>query len=422
MKEHCKIKEIDIKGSFKIELFDAETGEKCTEVSDNNFIAYGLKELLKNSQKNNIATFNPFNQSMDGYTNSLITHLILSTCTHAENQEKDCTLSGDVVGRGIMNGYTGPDLSIGTLRTDMTIRTEEFIRFVWDFANDRANGTINSIQLANSSFYIPKYSTNWFKSIPLSKFPMLDLFPRQYSRITEGGGYYWCNNNSNLLWMVDKETKQELAQFTLPSVPSSAIYYHNGIIWYSSDWSLYAYNISNGQSKSFSILQNRSINVSFKDNKAYFFGGTTFRIFELDYDAPIVSTPFILNTVLKSTGYCDNDRLFLYDNEIYSLYDKPDPLNNNVNRLALVKFNGSDSFDIVHFVKFLNTPFTIYGTINGIYYTIQGGVIRLVPPELLVNPDTMGLGPILTRRLLSNPIVKDSTKTMRITYQLNFPS
>ena len=89
MKEHCKIKELDIKGSFKIELFDAETGEKCTEVSDNNFIAYGLKELLKNSQKNNIATFNAFNHSIYGNVSSLITHLILSTCTHAENQEKD---------------------------------------------------------------------------------------------------------------------------------------------------------------------------------------------------------------------------------------------------------------------------------------------------------------------------------------------
>lgn len=57
MKEHCKIKELDIKGSFKIELFDAATGEKCTEVSDNNFIAYGLKEMLKNTRKNNIANF-----------------------------------------------------------------------------------------------------------------------------------------------------------------------------------------------------------------------------------------------------------------------------------------------------------------------------------------------------------------------------
>lgn len=418
MKEHCKITDLDIKGSFKIELFDSATGEKCTEVSDNNFIAYGLKEMLKNIQKNNIATFTPFNQSMDGYTNSLITHLILSTCTHAENQEKDCTLSGNVVGRGTMSNYTGPDLSIGTLRTDMTIRTEEFIRFVWDFANDRANGTINSIQLANSFFNNPKYDTSWFRNIPLSKFPMLDVFPKPYSRITEGGGYYWCGIGSNLLWMVDKETKQELAQFTLPAIPSSAIYYHNGIIWFSNGLALYAYKISNGQSKSFCS----SIDVSFKGNKAYFFGGATFRIFELDYDAPTVNTPFILNTVLKSTGYCDNTRLFLYNNEIYSFYNKQDPLNNNVSRLALVKFNGSDSFDIVHFTKFLNTPFSIFGTINDNYYTIQSGVIRLIPPELLVNPDTIGMGPILTRRLLSSPIIKDSTKTMRITYQLNFPS
>lgn len=422
MKESCKIKELDIKGSFKIELFDAETGEKCTEVSDNNFIAYGLKEILKNSQKNNIASFNAFNQSIDSYFSQLINYLILSTCTHTENQEKDCTLSGDVVGRGTMNSYTGPDLSTGSLRGDMTIRTEEFIRFVWDFANDRANGTINSIQLANSLFSDQKYGTDWFRNIPLSKFPMLDFFPRQYSRITEGGGYYWCGIGSNLLWMVDKETKQELAQFTLPAIPSSAIYYHDGIIWFSNSWSLYAYKISNGQSKSFSILPSSNIDVSFKDNKAYFFGNTSFRIFELDYDAPTDGTPFILNTVLQSTGRCDNSRLFLYNNEIYSFYGKQDPLNNNVNRLALIKFNGSDSFDIVHFTNFLSTPFTIYGTINGNYYTIQSGVIRLIPPELLVNPDTMGMGPILTRRLLSNPIVKDSTKTMRITYQLNFPS
>ena len=161
--------------------------------------------------------------------------------------------------------------------------------------------------------------------------------------------------------------------------------------------------------------------MSFKDNKAYFFGNTSFRIFELDYDAPTYNTTFILNTVLKSTGYCDVSRLFLYNNEIYSFYNKQDPLNNNVSRLAIVKFNGSDSFDIVHFTNFLSTPFRIYGTINGNYYTIQSGVIRLIPLELLVNPDTMGMGPILTRRLLSNPIVKDSTKTMRITYQLNFP-
>lgn len=45
---------------------------------------------------------------MDSYTNALISHLILSTCTHAENQEKDCTLSGNVVGRGTMSNYTGP--------------------------------------------------------------------------------------------------------------------------------------------------------------------------------------------------------------------------------------------------------------------------------------------------------------------------
>lgn len=422
MKEHCKIKELDIKGSFKIELFDAATGEKCTEVSDNNFIAYGLKEMLKNTQKNNIANFSAFNYSMDSYTNALISHLILSTCTHAENQEKDCTLSGNVVGRGTMSNYTGPDLSIGTLRTDMTIRTEEFIRFVWDFANDRANGTINSIQLASSAFSNPKYDTGWFKNIPLSRFPMLDVFPKQYSRITEGGGYYWCNVGTNLLWMVDKETKQELAQFTLPAVPASAIYYHDGIIWYPSGWELYAYKISNGQSKSFSILPTSSTPVLFKDNKAYTFGYNSLRIFELDYNAPTNNTPLILNTVLKPSGYCDNTRLFLYNNEIYSFYNKQDPLNNNVSRLALVKFNGSDSFDIVHFTKFLNTPFSIFGTINDNYYTIQSGVIRLIPPELLVNPDTMGMGPILTRRLLSNPIVKDSTKTMRITYQLNFPS
>jgi hypothetical protein len=176
-----------------------------------------------------------------------------------------------VIGWATINAaYSGADLKGGTISTTLSRGHDGAAKFVWEFANDRANGTFRSICLVRTTGITD--ADKYTKLLPKTTF-VAGGFARAYSMLTEGGGYYWGGIGSNLVWKIDKTTLQEIAQYTLPNTPAYvSIMYDSGYIYFWYSQKFYRYNVSTGVTETSAAISNR-LDVYGENSSAHIYNG-----------------------------------------------------------------------------------------------------------------------------------------------------
>lgn len=141
-----------IKGKATIQLFDGVTGKKVHEQDDKNFLTNAITNLLNpdfdiknintNIQKNIWTSCLPF-------YNKLLRGILLFD--DVLPNDPNCIIAPshiNLLGHAASE-YSGTDLYKGTYNTNESGSIENGWRHVFDFATDKANGTIKSIALTS---------------------------------------------------------------------------------------------------------------------------------------------------------------------------------------------------------------------------------------------------------------------------------
>lgn len=245
-----------LSGHVTVELID-DSGDVVHREEGHNFISIGGYEALKRVMRGALSGKCP-NASVESkdcaprcgplnIDNAFFSMMILTDDTSAESPTTEQTWSGNVIGWGTASLYSGADLKGGTISTTLSRAHNNGAKFVWEFANDRANGTFRSISLVRTTGLTD--ASRFQRPMPQMEF-VAGGFARAYTQITEGDGFYWGSIDSNLLWKIDKTTLQEVAQYTLPTSPQyGGIVYNSGYIYW---WNnspvakFYRYDVATG--------------------------------------------------------------------------------------------------------------------------------------------------------------------------------
>ena len=271
-----------LSGHVTVELIDND-GNVAHREEGHNFIALGGYEVLKrvmrgalcskcpNTSKQVVNTAPNSVSYSNSVNNPFFTMVLLTDDTSAESPSTEETWAGNVIGWATINSaYSGADLKGGTISTTLSRGHDGSAKFVWEFANDRANGTFRSICLVRTSGYTD--ADKYTRLQPKTTF-VAGGFARAYNLITEGDGYYWGSIGTNLVWKINKTTLQEIAQYTLPNTPSYvSIMYDSGYIYFWYSQRFYRYNVSTGVTDTSASISNR-LDVYGESSSSHIFNG-----------------------------------------------------------------------------------------------------------------------------------------------------
>ena len=150
-----------LQGKTKIELFETRPGGGYFKVEDSNMVTNACYNLFNPSSTVQSLQDTPFNPRK-------IHNPILKRCFgglllfgNPLTEDKNLIMPGQNVNIGHAGlPYTGADPYIGTLNQTESkeINGGKGYRFVWDFATDKANGTIRSVALTSATGGMTGYS------------------------------------------------------------------------------------------------------------------------------------------------------------------------------------------------------------------------------------------------------------------------
>lgn len=141
-----------LKGKSTIQLFDSATGKKVHEQEDSNLVTNALNNII-NANYNITSAGSNLNwriwQAATPIYKKLLGGILLFDSTLAEDKDcviapKDINLIGNAGGT-----YAGTNTYRGSYNINESGAIESGWRHVWDFATDKANGTIKSLSLTS---------------------------------------------------------------------------------------------------------------------------------------------------------------------------------------------------------------------------------------------------------------------------------
>lgn len=421
---------VPLKGTIKIEMFDAITQKKLDEMEVENFITLGGYDYLRRLQRffiqygctnysgeyQGVASEQifPYN-SLSGF----FKYLLLTADDRPENPNFDSSIDYEIIGWGPKVQYTGADLKGGTLNIALSHATEDYALFVWDFANDRANGTFRTVALAE---HAQRHTLSLPRTLHVGQ------TTRSYMYIAEGGGYFWGNIGSNLIWAIDKTTMQEVAQYTLAHAPQT-ITYDSGYIYYTTSNTIYRYRIATG-------VTDPAVNAAFMpsnyivivDGWLYLFSATQVQRFPVSNFVTVAGqTRAFAGAVIPSNF----NYFFKYNGDVYAFASKGTApiFMDGAMKCFRLNFGSSNAewiyVDEVKWRPDFSRLFTdeagtqIFGLRNTGGAEPAGPPVRVQGLKRVPAFITPGMGPYLTRKLLPSPVTKSSAKSMRITYRID---
>ena len=140
------------KGKTKIELFDGITGKKTDEYKDQNMVTNAIKNMLGSIGSHSLISGVDCAQWMNYQTPLYPTYLRGILLWDSEIQEEPDNIFAPpgvkCVGHA-GSAYSGTRVTRGTLNANETAVLPNGVKIVWDFATDKANGTIKSISLTS---------------------------------------------------------------------------------------------------------------------------------------------------------------------------------------------------------------------------------------------------------------------------------
>lgn len=171
MKEIVNLPEITKpKGKITLELIDSETGEVVEKVEKNNFISKGTEWVYAHKMKELFQSgMHTHGTGTTTSVNHLFETMLLTDADHKEDKENEWLVKGHVVGEAntrrntVLPGDTG-----GLLVTDESFVRPDHVRYVFNFSNDSANGTISSVYFKPAELLLSNYNHSLFDTIKYS--------------------------------------------------------------------------------------------------------------------------------------------------------------------------------------------------------------------------------------------------------------
>ena len=150
MIEKVNFAPLEPKGLIKVELF--EGNKKVDEVNTHNFIAKAvLTDIFKMAMKS-LFTQNRKTGGRKIYDdiNDIFKCMHLTDATHAEDPENEWLVQGNEIGYALSDAtYVGSDVLRGSYNEVESFTTGKKVRMVFDFPTHVANGTFRSIYFSN---------------------------------------------------------------------------------------------------------------------------------------------------------------------------------------------------------------------------------------------------------------------------------
>ncbi len=140
-------------GRTKIELFDAQSGEKVYEQTDENMVTVALQRLLdlpaELTVMDNVSSRNCLPDLSMPFLNKALSGIWVFSKALPENAEYISPSTDDIKAlEGFAGGeYSSANTKRGTLNTNESGAIDNGYRYVWDFATDKSNSVIKCVSL-----------------------------------------------------------------------------------------------------------------------------------------------------------------------------------------------------------------------------------------------------------------------------------
>lgn len=367
-----------MKGNIKIELFDAATGEKEKDFKDTNFIAIGLKSLIRESAFNSIMRYkagysiNEFNSS-----ESVLDNLFLTYSDSAGDPENDFHAAGNVVGQAdLANGtFQGP--TAGIVNNAESGYIGDKLKLVIDFATDKGNGTFNNIYTGGNTIFPEK------KGYMRSDLSFVII-------LQDGEFYYTVEKDGKTI--SKRDGNLNVLESRVISEGAHALTIHQGFLYLK-------------DSSSWSYTNIKKINLSDFLNSEI----TT-------HKKPKADTGNFFST--GESLYCLNQQgteLFkVTEVDNIMTAEKEANINGSSYKNSIFYRNGAliDDTDILD----------LEGNVRRRYFTgfigfYKNFAVRFTNNKFYIQP----CGQIGSRSILSEPVTKTDKQTMKITYEFTLP-
>lgn len=438
--ENENVMMLKLKGHAKVELFDAKTGElQEVQEGDNVITSYGVK-AFKDQMQQALAIGIPNVVSPSGVVgdNSLYYQLIKSLFTtdnDAVPTVDDATILGNIVGWAPVTMVSAVDLKRGIMNQVESISSNGKLKFVFDFASDRGNGTHKSVWLSDMRLTATTTNRNLASTIKPNGAVAL---PVSVSFVIDGGDYYYAPNGyaGGTTTSIYKLSKVDLSLVETIVLPRSAtgagngrLGYWNDHLYYHSSTTLYKYNLTSRTEVATASPTNiaNSNAWAILSNQLYYTNGTTCYRFDVENmvantskTSPMISAGsnmFVVNNMLVGQ---DINAFVEYDfinntfttNTIWLYRDTGEVLCNRNGEFAYVYPALNGGF-------FLNNKF--YLTLTNSYYYVNSSNSYTTAKALVMHEcdTTLKVRDVIAHKLLDSPVTKTSAQTMKITYEIN---
>lgn len=138
-------------GHTKIELHNVKTGEKKV-VEHDNYMTNWLRDVLTpDIYGKNILATNIFTNRPDFSKAMLFGGVVLFEDELSAGDADDYLfpLNNKMIAHGCNEAYAGSDLTMGSFNSGLSVISDDEATFIWDFTQERGNGTISALGLTN---------------------------------------------------------------------------------------------------------------------------------------------------------------------------------------------------------------------------------------------------------------------------------
>lgn len=416
---------LGVKGHVKVEVIDSKSNDlvKIEEGSNGitHFGAYWLKKLaitmvaggftIPNSASmfeygTNYEISNDRPLNLGGWVNAIY----LSDSDDAFNAVTDYEFKGEITGFATKEPYTGSDVLRGNLNQNESECNLNRLKLVFDFGTDKANGVHKSINLSKDSDI--NYRADPYYCFDYNN-PVVEFLQHSYDKIFIRDGKMYIAESSTV-YIYDLLTKELEKEVNLPRT----FHYKNIDVWnnklyYKTDEDaspLYEYDIDTEVESTLigSVPGYDGYGMSIVNGKLYY-TYNTYRLYEVDLISANVSYSSI--SVVNSSGLIHrvNDELY------WSRYTSSDNADVHKYNESLGDFEEYDGFFPEKLV--CSDLADIYGVLEW-RYPIYSNYQNTESCILKYNGRNEGM--IVARRVFDNPIEKNSTQTMKVTYTVTF--
>lgn len=308
-------------GHTKIELNNVKTGEKKV-IEHDNYMTNWLRDILTpDMYGNNILATDIFSNRPDFSKAMLFGGVVLFEDELSSGDADDYLfpLNNKMIAHGGNEAYAGSDLTMGSFNSGLSVISDDEATFIWDFTQERGNGTISALGLTN--IYGGKAGSGHGKNAADVNVTM-SLFRKRVWETSGGINYRYAffDPANNKAYFI-KTSALESGKIKYREAAYNNTQYNPITEWL--DWSRVGV-YSNGEEKEINVSSYFSSFPSFTiyNGKMYMCessnwtgGNRTFVVF--DFSAGTLTTQTVTNATGKTLVSAGGHAFEIWNNRIY---------------------------------------------------------------------------------------------------------